>query len=142
MPQLQTLEAWTEIVGEDDDFDILLMNLSDAAINIRNLQVNSCLARTFVPGNEPTTKFQKVERLSLIGSPYCKYKRKTENILKDNSSVLNLFVNSLPSLHTLVLYFATADLNIYRNLYRNKGLNIISGDKLIGRETTQYLLFC
>ena len=137
MPKLQTLEVWTDAVNEEDDFDLLLLNLIDAAVNIRNLQVNSCLTRNIVPVTGPDSRMQNVERLSLIGSPFCKLNR--QRVLNDNSNGVNRFIGSLPKLHTLVLYFKQVDVCIYRIYYSRKGLNIVSGEKLMGQDTTKFL---
>ena len=72
---------------------------------------------------------------------YNKYEVFKQHVIKDTSDGVNLLINSLPSLHTLILYFAPEDLKIYRSVYKNKGLNVISGDKLIGRDITHYLYF-
>ena len=138
MPQLQTLHAWTDAVDDNDDFDLLLMNLINAAKNIRSLQVNSCLSKIEL-FYDPRSQMQKVERLSLIGSPYCEVTCTHRRVLKDDSNGVNRLISSLPSLHTLVLYFAPFDVNFYREMYANTGIKIVAGDKLLGQETTQFL---
>ena len=131
MPKLETLHAWTDSVDEDEDFSILLMNLLRAAKNVRSLQLNSHLPRVLVADNkDPPVLMQKVERLALMGSSCC----------NGNSNVIDSFLGTLPALHTLVLYFKPADVNVYRTVYSGRGLNIVSGEKLLGQETTQYLL--
>lgn len=141
MPQLQTLHAWTDAVNDNDDFDLLLMNLINAAKNIRSLQVNSCLSKTELFYN-PVSQLQKVERLSLIGSPYCEVTCTHCRVIGDYSNSIHRLIRSLPSLYTLVLYFAPAATQFYRVLYANMGIKIVTGDKLLGQETTKFLHYC
>ena len=82
---------------------------------------------------------QKVERLSLIGSPYCEVTSTHRLVIMDDSNGVNRLISSLPSLHTLVLYFDPFDINFYRDIYANTGIKIVAGDKLLGQETTQFL---
>ena len=138
MPQLQTLHAWTDAVNDNDDFDLLLMNLINAAKNIRSLQVNSCLSKTEL-FYDPKSQMPKVERLSLIGTPYCEVTCTHRRVLRDYCNGLNRLIRNLPSLHTLVLYFAPSDMHFYRDLYANTGIKIVAGDKLLGQKTTQFL---
>ena len=138
MPQLQTLHAWTDAVNDNDDFDLLLMNLINAAKNVRSLQVNSCLSKTELFHN-PVSQLQKVERLSLIGSPYCEVTCTHLRVLGDYSNGIHRLIRCLPSLYTLVLYFTPAATQYYRVWYANMGIKIVKGDKLLGQETTQFL---
>ena len=138
MPQLQTLHAWTDAVNDNDDFDLLLINLINAAKKVRSLQVNSCLSRTELFYNL-VSHMQKVERLSLIGSPYCQVTCTHRRVLSDADNGVHCLIRSLPSLHTLVLYFAPFDMHVYRNFYANMGIKIVEGEMLLGQETTQFL---
>ncbi|CAL4089369.1 unnamed protein product [Meganyctiphanes norvegica] len=139
LPHLTTLEAWTYRLYDGDNMLLLVFNLVDAAPNIRNLQVNSRIVRNLDPGFGPDSRLQKLERLSLVGRPYCR--QVGNNIMYDSTTRIRQFINALPSLHTLVLYLSDKYIELYKRYYRHKALKIVQGDKLLFRDTTQLFMF-